>query len=151
MERLKLILAVAGCGLGERMGAALERAGCAVCFHLSGQGTAKTAWLELLACLIRARTCSSPPAPKAASPQRLTALRAEAGETRYFAAAIPLSGIAGRDAYEKLAQEGTRMERAFELIVAIVNRGFSDLVMDAARKAGASGGTILHGRWHGRA
>ena len=41
------------------------------------------------------------------------------------------------------------MERAFELIVAIVNRGFSDLVMDAARKAGASGGTILHGRGTG--
>ena len=41
------------------------------------------------------------------------------------------------------------MERQFELIVAIVNRGFSDLVMDAARKAGASGGTILHGRGTG--
>ena len=41
------------------------------------------------------------------------------------------------------------MDRQFELIVAIVNRGFSDLVMDAARKAGASGGTILHGRGTG--
>ena len=48
MERLKLIVAVAGHGLGERMGAALESAGCAVCFHLSGQGTAKAAWLEML-------------------------------------------------------------------------------------------------------
>ena len=51
MERLKLILAVFGHGLGERMGAALERAGCAVCFHLSGQGTAKAAWLEMLRCV----------------------------------------------------------------------------------------------------
>ena len=41
------------------------------------------------------------------------------------------------------------MDRQFELIVAIVNRGFSDLVMDAARKAGASVGTILHGRGTG--
>ena len=48
MERLKLLVAVAGHGLGERMGAALEGAGCAVCFHLSGQGTAQAAWLELL-------------------------------------------------------------------------------------------------------
>ncbi len=31
------------------------------------------------------------------------------------------------------------MDKGFDLIVAIVNRGFSDLVMDAARAAGASG------------
>lgn len=41
------------------------------------------------------------------------------------------------------------MENRFDLIVTIVNRGFSDLVMDAARAAGASGGTILHGRGTG--
>ncbi len=41
------------------------------------------------------------------------------------------------------------MDKGFDLIVAIVNRGFSDLVMDAARAAGASGGTILHGRGTG--
>ena len=41
------------------------------------------------------------------------------------------------------------MDKEFDLIVAIVNRGFSDLVMDAARAAGASGGTILHGRGTG--
>lgn len=32
------------------------------------------------------------------------------------------------------------------LVVAIVNAGFVDLVMDAAREAGASGGTVIHGR-----
>lgn len=106
MERLKLILAVAGCGLGERMGAALERAGCAVCFHLSGQGTAKTAWLELLGLSDTRKDVLIAPCPESSVPAALTALRAEAGETRYFAAAIPLSGIAGRDAYEKLAQGG---------------------------------------------
>lgn len=37
----------------------------------------------------------------------------------------------------------------FDLIITIVNRGFSDLVMDAARGAGASGGTILHARGTG--
>lgn len=35
------------------------------------------------------------------------------------------------------------MENMGELIVAIVNKGFSDLVMDAAKKSGARGGTIL--------
>ena len=36
-----------------------------------------------------------------------------------------------------------------ELIITIVNRGFSQLVMDAARAAGATGGTILHARGSG--
>lgn len=31
-----------------------------------------------------------------------------------------------------------------ELIVCIVNEGFSDAVMDAARSVGAKGGTVLH-------
>ncbi|MCR5741003.1 MAG: P-II family nitrogen regulator [Gammaproteobacteria bacterium] len=35
------------------------------------------------------------------------------------------------------------------LIIAFVNTGFTDLVMDAAVKAGASGGTVVHGRGTG--
>ena len=34
----------------------------------------------------------------------------------------------------------------FEVILCILNRGFADTAMDAARAAGAKGGTILHGR-----
>ena len=37
-------------------------------------------------------------------------------------------------------------ERAFEAIFCIINAGFSDDVMFAARKAGAAGGTIIKGR-----
>lgn len=38
----------------------------------------------------------------------------------------------------------------FELIICIVNRGFSDLVMETARAAGARGGTLLHARGGGQ-
>ena len=34
----------------------------------------------------------------------------------------------------------------FELVVAIVNQGFGDAVMDAARACGARGGTIINAR-----
>lgn len=37
----------------------------------------------------------------------------------------------------------------FEVIVVIVNEGHSDQVMDAARDAGARGGTICHARGSG--
>lgn len=33
-----------------------------------------------------------------------------------------------------------------ELIICIVNTGFTDVVMEAAKEAGARGGTVLHGR-----
>lgn len=33
-----------------------------------------------------------------------------------------------------------------ELIICIVNEGFSETVMEAAREVGASGGTIIHAR-----
>ena len=34
----------------------------------------------------------------------------------------------------------------YEMICCIVNAGFSDLVMDAARSEGATGGTVIHAR-----
>ena len=36
-----------------------------------------------------------------------------------------------------------------ELIIAVLNEGYSDAVMDAARTAGAGGGTVLHARGTG--
>jgi nitrogen regulatory protein PII len=38
------------------------------------------------------------------------------------------------------------MEFAHELIVCIVNAGFSDAVMDAAKEVGARGGTVVRAR-----
>jgi len=35
------------------------------------------------------------------------------------------------------------------VIIVIINSGFVDLVMDAAKAAGAGGGTVLHGRGTG--
>lgn len=34
----------------------------------------------------------------------------------------------------------------YELVLCIVNAGFSDIVMDAAKEVGARGGTIIHAR-----
>lgn len=35
---------------------------------------------------------------------------------------------------------------AYEAVFCIVNEGFSDAVMDAAKEAGARGGTVIHAR-----
>lgn len=45
----------------------------------------------------------------------------------------------GRDGWEE-------MDNAYSAIMAIVNQGFSEEVMNAARPMGASGGTVFHSR-----
>ncbi|MDL2301634.1 hypothetical protein LJC58_04675, partial [Lachnospiraceae bacterium OttesenSCG-928-D06] len=76
---------------------------------------------------------------------------------------IPISGVSGSilNSVDSEAAEDIRhkmedyMERGAKetmnniehsLVIAIVNRGFNEDVMDAAKKAGALGGTIMNGR-----
>lgn len=71
---------------------------------------------------------------------------------------IPMSGGSGRVIQllqamvpeEKRAllerEETETMENEFNMIMAIVNQGFSENVMNAARPMGASGGTVFHSR-----
>ena len=61
---------------------------------------------------------------------------------------VPVNSIGGVTAKEYLLheQEGeSAMEREIthDLIVVITNQGYTDLVMDAAREAGATGGTVI--------
>ncbi|HWP80013.1 MAG TPA: P-II family nitrogen regulator [Candidatus Acidoferrum sp.] len=41
------------------------------------------------------------------------------------------------------------MSDSIQMILAVVNRGFADEAMDAAREAGAAGGTIIHAKGTG--
>lgn len=37
-------------------------------------------------------------------------------------------------------------QEKYEMILCVLNAGFTDVVMDAAKAAGAGGGTVIHGR-----
>lgn len=53
---------------------------------------------------------------------------------------------------DQTTREGKDMEKdsiQYDLIVTIVNKGYEDVVVDASKKAGAEGGTILSGRGTG--
>ena len=75
---------------------------------------------------------------------------------RGVAMAIPLSGVggnrtleffnAGQKTSENIQTEDNSMESTHELIVAIYERGYTDMVMDAAREAGAAGGTTINAK-----
>jgi nitrogen regulatory protein PII len=81
-------------------------------------------------------------------------------------ASIPLNSVGGKrclqfimdgqaiDLNEKKSDEVEREERMaiktdYEMIFVIANEGYSDMIMDAARGAGAKGGTVIKGRGTG--
>lgn len=72
---------------------------------------------------------------------------------------VPLSSIGGRkalqflienDKYER-QEESTLKNTTHDLIVVISELGYTNLIMDAARKAGAYGGTVIHAKGTGMA
>ena len=75
---------------------------------------------------------------------------------RGVAMAVPLSGVGGSRTLEyftsgqKMSENNTtednEMQSSHELIVAIYERGYTDLVMDAAREAGAGGDTTINAK-----
>ncbi|UQZ91102.1 hypothetical protein C4J81_18515 [Deltaproteobacteria bacterium Smac51] len=57
--------------------------------------------------------------------------------------------VPGREREENIEESGEKMNSGYKLITVIVNHGYADDVMAAARKAGAKGGTILTARGTG--
>ena len=67
---------------------------------------------------------------------------------------VPLSSIGGRKALELVTlgqeeidkEEQTLKGTEYEIILAVANQEYTELVMEAARKANASGGTVIHAK-----
>jgi len=81
---------------------------------------------------------------------------------RGIAMAVPFSGIGGAKALEYFSvgqktdeesenttKEDSQMQCNQDLIIAIYEKGYTELVMDAAREAGAMGGTTLRAKGTG--
>ena len=80
---------------------------------------------------------------------------------RGVAMAVPMTGIGGMRTLEYVTQgqggleddgkerEEKKMHSECELIVAIYEKGYTDLVMEAAREAGARGGTTIRAKGTG--
>lgn len=70
---------------------------------------------------------------------------------------IPLSSIGGAGVFQYLTrnldyvkEEETEMkDTKFEMIIAVANQGYIELIMEAARSAKAGGGTVLHAKGTG--
>lgn len=73
-----------------------------------------------------------------------------------YSLVVPISSIGGKETMSYISgdipaeQEFTiKYDYDSELIVVVANRGYVDIVMNVARRAGATGGTVIHARGTG--
>lgn len=70
---------------------------------------------------------------------------------------VPLSSVGGKKTLQYLIEsqdyikeeESTLQNTDHELIIVIAEHGYTELIMDAAREAGAYGGTVIHAKGTG--
>lgn len=125
-------------------------------FH--GRGTALKSMLDLLGI----ETVEKRIIICVASSEKTTALIKELKRSLYIGvpghgivAAIPVKSVGGGKTLAYLndgnqsAKYNPELGFPYELVIAIANSGRTDMVMNAARAAGARGGTVIHGKGTG--
>jgi nitrogen regulatory protein PII len=157
----KLVLAVVERGLGERLVAFTKRAGARGGTILPGRGTAETALLELLGIGDTLKDVVLTIVTDDQFDPIMNALHSIEPSGKHGAGLVMvldlsriLTRIAAGTGAESIQTEtrtpAMQTETYRELIVFILNRGFADDAMAAARKAGAAGGTVLNARGTGK-
>ena len=139
---------------------------CSICAHLKlpmavvmhGRGTAVQSMMDLLGIESNDKRVVMTIADADKTKELITAQRRwlHLGVPGHgIVIAVPVKSIGGGKALAYLNQDNKNVKQtpsvsyAYELIVAITNEGCTDMVMNAARAAGARGGTTLHGKGTG--
>ena len=151
-----LIITITDRSRGGEFAAWFQGQGASLVLSALGRGTAAT---EVLDCLGLEATEKA--VLMLAAPRSGRLVRKAARELwldvpgRGILMAVPISSVGGARARDYLlswqAEEEDDMDKEIthELIVVIANRGHTDQVMDAARSAGAAGGTTIHAKGTG--
>ncbi len=131
-----------------------EHLGVPVSLTLWGQGTATKSMLDLLGLEAHEKRvvfalASDEATKKLIELQRLHLYIDAPGNG--ITVSVPMKSIAGRSTHQFLtkgeeAMKAPELNYDYELIMVIANEGNTDTVMEAAREAGARGGTVLHGK-----
>lgn len=153
---IRLLVTIVDRGKGNRVASVFGKYG--LYFHMVsfGKGTASSETLDYLGLGETDKSLVMSLAPEEKVPDVRAALVEDMklyspGKGILFS--IPVSSISGRMARQLSApdyqseKEVTQMEMTqYSLVLAMVNQGHDEEVMDAARCAGAAGGTLLHCR-----
>ncbi len=164
---LNMLLTIVDRGKGDGVAQLLQQEGVLAHFIALGNGTADQGLLSLLGLKDTAKDVVFSFMERSTAVKALRKLSYALDidlPGRGIAFILPLSSVGGsqtkqyltgQNAPEPQTEEGKPMYNAqpetpsHDLIITIVNRGFTDLVMEAALPAGARGGTVLHARGAG--
>lgn len=148
MNDLLLLTVITGRGFGEAMQELARDNGAAMTLLSAGIGTAPSEMLRMLGLGETEKDVlfSILPSDRVAS-----AMQELAYQRHTVAFTVPVLHVM-RSAAGDVAREGvceSMNSSGYEVVVVIANRGHLDRIMDAARSAGATGGTVLHARGSG--
>ncbi len=165
-ERLYLLITIVNSGQASAIAKILMDQGDSAAYVCHGNGTASSDLYNVFGLsnqekqiLFAPIRYSSYPGIKEELEQRYQASKYAKGVSML----LPIESLIGKAAYKFLANQRDSNEAPkevpsmdeiktkedYEVIFAIVNNGFADLVMDAAKGAGARGGTVLNARGTG--
>lgn len=155
MQGVDLFITITDRSRAEQFAAWFRTHGISLVLTALGQGTATTEVLDFLGLEATEKAvlfCVSPRSPRLVRQAARDLWLDVPGQGVLMT--VPVNSIGGSTAKEYLLheQEGeAAMEREIthDLIVVIANQGSTDLVMDAAREAGATGGTVIHAKGTG--
>ena len=161
MKRLYLMITITNRVIGSRRFVDFYRAfGAPVVFTALGRGTASDEVLSYLGLEATEKSVMLSvvtPACKEVLMKELVTTMHLTNPGTGIAMCLPLSSIGGRRALMFLTQhqpltlkeESTLKDTRYELLLVIANQGHTGAIMDAARAAGAGGGTVIHAKGTG--
>lgn len=158
-EKLRMLFLITSQKMTEKVGELFAENGVPVHYRALAMGTATSEVLDILGLGTQEKRLFISVLPKERADAMLLkihkSLKIGAINTG-IAYTLPI-GAASKVAYRMLGaistdnqsskkENASMNEKNNAMIVAVINRGYSEEVMDAARKAGAGGGTVLNSR-----
>lgn len=154
---MNFVISIVNPGMAPRMNTIMQAMELPLSIELFGRGTATKSMLDLLGLSAREYHIIMTIADRA----RTEKLIEEARRNLYIDApgqgiivATPIKSVGGGKTLANLnggrpTEGAPEINYNYEIVLVIANEGYTDTVMDAAREAGARGGTVLHGKGTG--
>ena len=154
--QLRLIMLISNPKLSDKASSLIGSAGVPLHYRFGAVGTASSEMMDILGLGSPEKSVLAAITEKQAADNILKRLHKElklGSVNSGIAFTAPLNGvssfllrISGSTPTEERKDNDTMSESNYTMIAAIVNPGFSENVMNAARGAGAGGGSVLHSR-----
>lgn len=160
MSGIYLLMTITKRCVGRRLLSCYEKTGIPASFCMLAQGTATSETLDFLGLEVTEKlvtlTVASSDTWIQAKREMEEKLQIDVPGTG-IAFIMPMSSVGGKKVLQFLTdgqqvekiEESHMKDTKYELIVVIANHGHSEEVMDAARKEGAGGGTVIHAKGTG--